>query len=294
MQCKSCGLIPSCTNCSVSLTLHENKKLICHYCNYSIPEPTKCSKCGARDSDLIKKGIGTQQIVKILQSIFPGTVIERADMDTTTNKKRWQETMANFSAEKIQILVGTQTITKGYHFPKVTLVGILWADINLGIPFYNAAEVTLSQLIQVAGRAGRQSNDSQVIVQSMIDHPIYNYLSEVNYKQFYEHEIKIREKINYPPIIKLAEIEIRCNNMDIIEKESDCIADFIIDYATKNNKEILVLGPAEPPVQKIKNIFIRKIYLKSKNIINLISAYNSINKKYYKSSIFFVPNPQSG
>lgn len=126
VQCKNCSFVFSCLNCSVSLTLHKDNLLICHYCGISCAQPTVCTQCKASADSLLKKGIGTQQVVSILQSLFPYARIGRADLDATSKKKHWQQTMADFSQGKLDILVGTQTITKGYHFPNVTLVGIIW------------------------------------------------------------------------------------------------------------------------------------------------------------------------
>src|SRR5690606_24005183 len=155
------------------------------------------------------------------EKIFPQARIGRADLDTTVNKKKWTQTLADFEAGALDILVGTQTITKGYHFPRVTLVGILWADSNVNIPMYNAAEVTLQQLIQVAGRAGRQSKDSRVIVQTLIDHPLFSYLNEQNYRDFYEYEIEKRALVGYPPCTRLAEIELKHTDEAATIKESE-------------------------------------------------------------------------
>lgn len=293
IQCKKCGLIPSCTNCSVSLTLHNNHILKCHYCGLAQPEYTACPGCKASNEQFIKKGIGTQQVVSILEKLFPQARIGRADMDTTVNKKNWSKTITDFEAGNLDILVGTQTITKGYHFPKVTLVGILWADINLGLPVYNAAEVTLQQLIQVAGRAGRQSAESKVIVQHMLDHPLFNYLQEITYPDFYEAEMVNRAAVQYPPFIRLADIELRHDNPTIVDKEAEKLADYFIQYSVTHKLDVTVLGPAQPAVHKIKNVHIRKIYLKSKYIKSLLHLYNSIDRSSFFSFILFTPNPVS-
>lgn len=293
IQCKSCGNIPSCINCSVSLTLHQDNNLYCHYCDHKEISLNYCKNCKAPEKELIKKGIGTQQIVTILKKLFINANIERLDLDTTVNKKKYQQIIQDFQANNINILVGTQTITKGYHFPNVTLVGILWADINLSLPFYNAAEITLQQIIQVAGRAGRETSDSLVIVQTMIDHTIYKYLEETTYPEFYNQEIINRQKVDYPPIIRLAQIELKNESAEIISKESEKLANKLDQIILDFNLKIKILGPAEPPVSKIKNSYIRIIYLKSNNIKDLSFLYKNINKKNYKSSIFFTPNPQN-
>jgi primosomal protein N' (replication factor Y) (superfamily II helicase) len=286
MQCKDCSHIFNCTSCSVSLTLHADQFLKCHYCSYSRPQPTECPECHKKE--FVKKGIGTQQIVTILQRMFPHARIARADLDTTINKKLWQQTISMFEKQELDILVGTQTITKGYHFPNVTLVGVIWGDINLNFPFYNAQETVLQQLIQVAGRAGRQRPDSTVIVQTMTDHPIFNYLTEVNYLKFYQKEIEERRMVNYPPIIRFAEIEIKNSKEEVAEQEA-----FTISAQLLKNKNLTVLGPAQPPVSRIKKIFSRKIYIKAKEFNYLVSAFKSLDKQQFRSSIFFTPHPLS-
>ena len=284
IQCKACSFIFSCNACSVSLTLHSDHTLRCHYCTYSICYPTQCLKC--KESEFLKKGIGTEQIVTILQKMLPTARIGRADLDITSNKNVWKETVRAFENKELDILVGTQTITKGYHFPNVTLVGIIWADINLNFPYYNACEATLQQLIQVAGRAGRQQTESLVIIQTMTDHPIFKYLNEIDYLQFYDDEIKKRELIGYPPFIRLAEIEIKHSQESIAEDNA-----LHITAQLMQQKNIRVLGPAKPPVACIKKIFSRKIYLKSDSFKVLQNAYASLNQKLYKSSLFFTPDP---
>jgi len=194
VQCKNCSFIFQCQNCSVSLTLHKDKRLTCHYCQYAIFQPERCPECKKHEKQFIKKGIGTQQVVTIIEELFPAAKIARADLDTTIRKKLWSQTIHDFEQGNIDILVGTQTITKGFHFPNVTLVGILWADLNLHFPIFNATETTLQQLIQVAGRAGRQHNESEVIVQTMSNHPVFNYLNETDYLKFYSSEIEKKEK----------------------------------------------------------------------------------------------------
>jgi primosomal protein N' (replication factor Y) len=288
VQCKQCSFVFQCNNCSVSLTLHENEHLSCHYCGITTLLPKKCADCSS--TELLKKGIGTQQVVTILQKIFPQAHVARADMDTTRNKKIWQQTMEAMHAGTIDILVGTQTITKGYHFPKVTLVGILWADLNLHFPMFNSAETTLQQLIQVAGRAGRQSEHSQVIVQTMIDHPIFSFVHEVDYPQFYEREIEHRKLLGYPPCKRLVEISLKHKDAYRLDRDAKMIADRLMEKADAN---LQILGPAKPPIYKIQNMHTQKIYVKSENMGALITLFSQIQKDDIASSIFFTPNPLS-
>lgn len=287
VQCKNCGFVVQCKNCSISLTLHENDILKCHYCGDSEKLLNFCKGCKSADDPFIKKGIGTQQAVSILKNIFPSALIERADMDITIKKEKWKQTIKNFEEGKIDILVGTQTLTKGYHFPNVTLVGVLWADLNLSFPSYNSSENCLQQLIQVAGRAGRGTKDSLVIVQIMNQIKLYEFLDEINYLKFYKHESKNRKLIGYPPYLRFAEIEIKNSNELTLQKD----AEFIFEKLIENNVDIEILGPVDSAIYKVKNFFSKKIYLKSVNLKSMINLYESVNKSKIKSLIFFTPNP---
>ncbi len=285
VQCKACSFVFMCRSCSVSLTPHKDNLLKCHYCSYQQKKPETCTKC--LSAELISKGIGTQQVVTILERMFPNASIARADMDSTVDRKLWTHVMDGFERGDIDILVGTQTITKGYHFPNVTLVGVLWADVNLNFPLYNAQETTLQQIIQVAGRAGRQHLGSKVIVQSLADHTLFKFVNETDYPAYYKYEIEKRKELGYPPTKRLAEIEVKHKNEQILEKDAARLA-----FELMSCSDIKVLGPAQPPVAKIKELFSRKIYIKSDNFTAINNALNKINIKYYKVKIYFTPNPQ--
>ena len=291
VQCKACSFIFECKNCSVSLTLHENGMLTCHYCGHTRTEPTTCPQCTASNTQFLKKGIGTQQVVTILQKLFPTARIARADMDTTLKKKEWQNTVLQFSNRALDILVGTQTITKGYHFPGVTLVGIIWADLNLHLPFFNAQETTLHQLIQVAGRAGRQSSHSLVVVQTMTQHALFNYLDERTYLEYYAQEIEERATLGYPPCKRLVAIELKHPYEKIVEHESFRCAQQLRTQAQIAGLAAHILGPAKPAVHKIKKTYTRTLYIKSDNINDCIALFAKIDHKRYKSHLFFTPNP---
>ncbi len=291
VQCTACSFIFQCPDCSVSLTLHNNYYLNCHYCEYKLQQPTKCPECKADESEFLKKGIGTQQLVTILEKLLPEACIARADLDTTVKRKKWQQTMQDFADRKIDILVGTQTITKGYDFPGVTLVGVLWADLNLHFPIFNAAETTLQQLIQVAGRAGRKHVESTVIVQAMGEHDIFNFINETDYLQFFAHAMQQRNMLGYPPYKRLVEIELKSTNEEILERESHDLVSALFAIKTKNKFGVQILGPAKPPVYKIKRTFMRKIYIKGMNIKEMTALFNAATIQQYQSSIFFTPNP---
>ncbi len=291
VQCKPCSFIFSCPTCSVSLTLHDNGMLTCHYCAYILQQPRTCPQCKVDESEFLKKGIGTQQVVTILQKMFPHASIARADMDTTSKKKQWQDTIDRMYVGDIDILIGTQTITKGYDFPKVTLVGILWADLNLNFPIFNAAETALQQLIQVAGRAGRQCADSLVIVQSMQNHEIFAYLNEIDYLSYFADALESRAVVGYPPCKRLVEIELKYGCETTIEREAQMFVHDLWQMRAQKALDIQILGPAKPPVHMIKNVHSRKIYLKGDTMNHIVALFQTINTKRYLCSIFFTPNP---
>ncbi len=287
VQCKECSLVPCCTSCSVSLTLHADETLRCHYCGYQQPMLIQCTGC--KTKEFLKKGIGTQTAVTVLQKMFPQARITRADMDTTINKRLWANTMDGMRNQEIDILVGTQTITKGYHFPKVTLVGVLWADSNMNFPFYNAHEKTIQQLIQVAGRAGRASQESMVIIQTMQEHEVFNHLNERDYLEFCKEELTYRQELSYPPYIRFAELELKHTDQQIVDREAQIVAAYLMEQP-----DITVLGPAQPPVAQIKNIWSRKIYLKCAQFGPLQQAFARTRTAIkLKSKLFFTPNPLS-
>jgi primosomal protein N' (replication factor Y) (superfamily II helicase) len=291
VQCKQCSFIFSCQACSVSLTLHGQHLLACHYCGFSSALPTTCSECKADEKEFLKKGIGTQQVVSILQDLFPQARIGRADLDTVSKKKQWHETVRSFQEGTLDILVGTQTITKGYHFPRVTLVGVIWADVNLHFPIYNATEVALQQLIQVAGRAGRVCQKSTVIVQTMVEHPVLEFIDELKYLDFYIQEIASRAQLSYPPYARFAEIELKHSNQSCLEHEANDLAHSLRAIALQLKLPITVLGPAQPLVYKIKQYYLKKIYIKSTHITAVLTLFRSIEKDAYTSSIGITQNP---
>ncbi len=291
LLCKPCGFIFECPNCSVTLTLHKTDIEIikCHYCTYQASIPSKCPKCSTPETNFLKKGIGTQQVVNILQNMFPTARIKRSDLDTL-KKREWLETIRSCESGEVDILVGTQTITKGYHFPKMTLVGALWADMGLHFPMYNAGEVTLQQLLQVSGRAGRESSNSRVIFQVMHQHKLFNFLNEQDYLQFYKHEIEYRTIVGYPPTLRLICIEIKNINPVTIEKDSELMYQLLEKYNIEKNLEITILGPVKPVIFKIQKTEFRHIYLKAKSYATISMLLNSITSHTFSSSLFIIPS----
>lgn len=297
VQCKLCGFIFQCPHCSVSLTLHmkslikgqdKSGVLCCHYCEYRIAQPSSCTSCAASSSNLLKKGIGTQQVVEIFQELFPAARIARADLDSTSKKKSWHRTVEQFERGELDILIGTKSVTKGYHFPHVTLVGILWADLNLHFPAYNAAETTLQQIIQVAGRAGREHEKSMVIVQVLHDHPIFEYVNEERYLEFCQQELSMRYQAQYPPVTRLAYVELRNNDVLQLERDAQKVSDQLQDAHQQLQLEVAILGPSMPVVYKIQDYEMRHIVLKSDSFQSLHKLLQMIDRSVYVSEIFFI------
>lgn len=296
MLCKECGYTFNCPHCSVTLTLHEkegvsvSRYLQCHYCNYTQAAPNLCISCQAAEKQLIQKGIGTQQTVSILQKLLPQARICRADLDSTKKKRAWEKTLADFTTGNIDILVGTQTITKGYHFPNVTLVGVIWGDLNFHLPIYTARENALQQLVQVAGRAGRVENESKVIVQVMCDDPFFSYIDERVYPEFYALEENIRSVAMYPPFCRLTEIEFRHKDPLVVEQEACKIAQQLEKLSQKMQKPPAILGPVKPVLWKLSGLYVWQIFIKSASFSEVHFMLMHVNLSALSSTIHIHPN----
>ncbi|MDQ5890506.1 MAG: hypothetical protein QG604_380 [Candidatus Dependentiae bacterium] len=269
LQCVGCGYTFECSSCAVSMTVHHDehaggveRMLECHYCNARRPMPPSCTACGMSTDEGKCKGIGTQQMVSILAKLLPGVRIARADADISRRKKAWKETIDAFAAGEIDILVGTQIITKGFHFPNVILVGVVWADSAVHFPVYNAHEVALQQLIQVAGRAGRACTNGRVIVQSFDNHPVFSFISELTYPQFCEQELEARREWGYPPFGRLVTIEISHENEEQVVADASVVKQRIADRV---GPLVQVLGPARPLRAKVQGVHYRQVLCKADN-----------------------------
>lgn len=293
VQCKVCGFIFRCKHCSVSLTLHrdgrgELTQLQCHYCDYRIALPALCPECRASAQSFLKKGIGTQQVVQLFQELFPTARIERADLDSTKQQRAWQHTVDLFSQGKIDMLIGTQTITKGYHFPRVTLVGVLWADQNLHFPVFNARETALQQLIQVAGRAGRQCAGGRVILQTMHDHPIFDCIDEVKYSDFCAEELEMRKMALYPPYARLACVEIKHNDPTQVDADALSVATKLRDINATMNLNTMILGPTSPAISRVQNYEMRHVFIKASSFQPLHVLVSELGDMQLESSVFAI------
>lgn len=255
--CKQCGYVPKCQNCDVSLTYHRKAgEMVCHYCGATYKLPTICPAC--KEPAIEVYGYGTERIEEIAESSFPGARIMRMDLDTTRNKDSYLNIINDFSLGKADILVGTQMVTKGLDFERVSLVGILNADNIINFPDFRASERAFNMLEQVAGRAGRRNKRGLVIVQtSQPAHPILSYLQAHNYEGFYEHELEERRRYGYPPFTRVINIYLKHRDEDLLIRAAAGYAE-TLRHLFGNR----ILGPDEPHIARIQSLYIRKIMLK--------------------------------
>lgn len=250
-SCKSCGFELICNHCSVPLTFHKQRgSLVCHYCGHQQRPITICPQCGSLDVGY--SGFGTEQVEEEIQSLFPGRSIVRVDSDTVSKKGALQRVLLDFEAGKIDILLGTQMVAKGLNFPKVELVGIILADSSLRLPDFRASERTFSQIVQVAGRAGRFAEGGKVLVQTYAPNSeAIAFAVKGDMEKFYTYEMGIRKLLGFPPFRRMARIVFRSINRALAEKESTRAAQLLTELQERTNAPITLLGPAEAPLAKI-------------------------------------------
>ena len=282
LSCHSCGQVVCCKYCSVSLTYHKSfNQLKCHYCGYVDTLDSSCRYCSS--NSFTKKGFGTEQVVESLQEIFPDFNIVRMDHDTTRRKNAYEEIILDFQQQKIDILVGTQMIAKGFDFEKVSLVGIIDADSMLNYPDFRSHERAFQLLSQVSGRAGRKEKQGAVILQTYNpEHEIINYVKQHSYSKFYWLQILERKSFNYPPFSRLIFVKFRHTDHKVLDSVTEKFSSFL----RKSFKD-RVLGPEYPLVSKVKNYYLKSIMLKieadksfleAKSIISFLLNHMKSNK----------------
>ena len=290
ISCRMCGHVIQCPHCDVSLSVHNNGKLVCHYCGYEEPRPQKCPNCG---SEFIRGfRVGTQQVEEFVQKEFPQAKILRMDMDTTKEKDGHEKILSAFSNQEADILIGTQMIVKGHDFPNVTLVGILAADLSLHASDYRAGERTFQLLTQAAGRAGRGEEKGEVIIQTY-DPEHYCIITAANqdYESFYEQEIAYRSLAGYPPASNMMAIHGACQELMHLSLAMDYLQKFIVRIA--GNTSVRIIGPADEPVAKVNDIYHKVIYLKEERhdlltmIKDKVEQYIEANQGYESVNIQF-------
>ena len=280
IMCRNCGYTVNCKNCNISMTYHSyENKLKCHYCGYEEKLVKTCPECG---SDKIRYfGTGTQKLEQEIHKQFPGAKTIRMDVDTVTKKNSHEEILNKFKNEDIDILIGTQMVVKGHHFPKVTLVGVIAADSSLNIDDYRATERTFQILTQVAGRAGRENLPGKVIIQSYNpeNFSIQNAQKQ-NYEKFYETEIALRKQLKYPPFCDIIIIGFNSTNEEEIKKVSKTAYEFILENL--NEEEFKIFKPMPSPIDKIQNKFRWRIIIKGNINEQANEILNRLLKRLYE------------
>lgn len=259
VSCRSCGQAVKCPHCDVSLTLHRDGVMRCHYCGYEIPLMKTCPSCGS--PYLAPFGFGTEKLESFVKQAFPEARVLRMDADTTKNKGGHEKILEQFRNHKADILIGTQMIVKGHDFPDVTLVGLIAADLSLSAPDFHAAEKTFQLITQAAGRAGRDKESGNVIIQTyQPDHYAIALSSAQNYKLFYEKEIGFRKLMGYPPIEWLMTIQLLSRDEEMLDLISRSAAEPFKSACAEKNAEFI--GPMKASVYKVNDIYRKIVYIK--------------------------------
>lgn len=273
LECLTCGNVPQCPQCDVSLTYHKYKnQLRCHYCGYSMAKPTNCHVCSS--VDLETKGFGTEQIELELAELFPQRNIKRMDQDTTRGKYSFEKIIDGFKNREIDVLVGTQMLAKGLDFDNVSLVGIMNADTMLYHPDFRAFERSFQMMTQVAGRSGRAEKRGKVIIQTY--NPLHNVIQQVtnnDYEGMYKEQLYERKIYYYPPFYRLIRLTLKHRDFEKLKEGSMWLYQVL-----QQNLSIPVLGPEEPAIGRIRNEYIRTIMIKMPGDTSLQSTKKTIQK----------------
>lgn len=272
VECKACAYIPKCRNCDVSLTLHAAlNTLSCHYCGYTERLPEKCPVCNT--PGLASKGFGTEKIEEEVRLLFPDARVQRMDLDTTRNRKSYEKIISDVELEKVDILIGTQMVTKGLDFQKVSLVGVLNADNLLNYPDFRAHERAFQLMTQVSGRAGRKYKRGLVVIQSSSpDHPVITQVYRHDYGAMYSLQIDERKLFRYPPYFRMIEITLKHKDL---QKLNDSVREMAHEMRAVFGAR--VLGPVVPAISRVQNLYIRQFILKIEHEASLTKA-----KEYLK------------
>lgn len=295
IECRTCGWVPHCPNCDVSLTYHKSMNVLtCHYCGYTERVPEQCPNCESKD--IKGRGYGTEKIEDEIMEVFPDVRIARMDLDTTRTKNAYERLINDFSAGKTNLLIGTQMVSKGLDFDHVSVVGILDADNMLNYPDFRAYEHAFTMMAQVSGRAGRKGKQGLVILQTRNPEiPVIQQVVNNSYTAFYKSQLEERTAFHYPPFFHLIYIYIKHRNNDIVESASMELGSRIREIFGNR-----VLGPDKPTVARVKTLHIRKIMLKLENGIDYKLAKQYLRsirdtmmkeKRYGALTIYFDVDP---
>lgn len=281
ITCHNCGYKAVCPKCEIPLTYHKHGNYLeCHYCGYKTYKPEKCPNCNS--TDINEFGLGTEKLEEEIINNFEGVKTIRMDVDTTSRKGSHARIINDFQNKKYNVLIGTQMVAKGLDFENVTLVGVINADASLNIPDYRSAERTFDLLSQVSGRAGRGKLDGEVILQGFnMDHYSILAASIHDYKAFYNKELQIRKKLDYPPYYNLCLIKTSSKDIDALNNENDKI----ISYLRNKMNDCIILGPSMASIPRINNIYYMQIIIKYKNIKTIYDSLIFISREYQKKKV---------
>ena len=275
VSCRSCGHVMKCPHCDVALSLHRGGRLVCHYCGYEQPAVRICPECGSRYIAGFRAG--TEQIEEALRKEYPKARILRMDADTTTGKGSFEKILSAFANEEADILLGTQMIVKGHDFPKVTLMGILLADLSLYSNDYRAAERTFQLLTQAAGRAGRGEREGDVVIQTYEpEHYAVQYAAAQDYAGFYNEELAYRKALLYPPVHHMLAVQISAKTDDHAQYLCGRIREKLDHIAENRATGLLLIGPAPARVSRIKDTYRYVLYIKSEKYATLIDCKDAV------------------
>ena len=285
VSCRSCGEVIKCPHCDVSLNLHNDGKLVCHYCGYQQPMVKKCPSCGSSYVGGFKAG--TQKIEQYVRQQFPSARVLRMDLDTTRKKGGYESILSAFSNQEADILIGTQMIVKGHDFPNVTLVGILAADLSLHISDYRAPERTFQLLTQAAGRAGRGCRQGEVVIQTyQPEHYSIVTAAAQDYEAFFQQEIFFREMLHYPPKWHMLVVHAASEKEMLVKQAQDMLKYKLLTKMEKEKEHLQIIGPADAAVSRINDIFRKVLYVKAEDYQLMVHAKNMLEQEIRKDPAF--------
>ncbi len=279
VMCRDCGYVVNCKNCNISMTYHSKEnRLKCHYCGYETQNVSICPECKSKNIKYF--GTGTEKLENEIHKLFPTAKTIRMDVDTVSKKNSHEMILNKFKDENIDILIGTQMVVKGHHFPNVTLVGVISADSSLNIGDFRANENTFSLLTQVSGRAGREEKEGHVVIQTYNpENFVIEDAKKQDYKIFYDTEIELRKQLKYPPFCDIIMIGITSAS------ETECIkaSNYLYKIINKNKSDnMFIFKPVVAPISKIKNKYRWRIIIKTKLSNTVINSLNLSLDEYYK------------
>ncbi|MDR0659023.1 MAG: primosomal protein N' [Mediterranea sp.] len=295
IECRTCGWVPKCKNCDVSLTYHKKiNQLTCHYCGYTIPPPRSCPAC--EGAEMINRGFGTEKIEEDIRLIFPEARIARMDLDTTRTRTAYEKIITDFEQGKTDILIGTQMVSKGLDFDHVSVVGILNADTMINYPDFRAYERAFQLMAQVAGRAGRKNKRGKVILQTKsIDNPIIGQVMTNNYEEMVDIQLAERQAFHYPPYYRLVYVYLKNKDAALLEQMSHVMAEKLRAVFGAR-----VWGPADPPVARVQLLYIKKIIVKieanapmnrTRELLKQIQREMSTDERFKSLIIYYDVDP---